>query len=134
MKFKFKVSFLICTDSLAKAIFAHGFVFAKIFDYKIRLCTLCAALRGFNIPKIYFTSIMFTKVVSAPSQVYSKPCHIARSFYEIGWTTTIEIRLYRKGTFILADIHGMDHFCMKLAPPPYNKPMSCVSKIWFGNV
>jgi hypothetical protein len=53
----------------------------------------------------------------------------------------IEIRLYRKGTYILADIHGMDHFCTKLAPPPYNKPRSCVSKIhtpmvmvWFGNV
>jgi hypothetical protein len=48
----------------------------------------------------------------------------------------IEIRLY-----ILADIHGMGHFCTKLAPPPYNKPRSCVSKIhtpmvmvWFGNV
>jgi hypothetical protein len=54
---------------------------------------------------------------------------------------TIEIRLYRKGTYILADIHGMDHFCTKLAPPSYNKPRSCVSKIhtpmvmvWFGNV
>jgi hypothetical protein len=54
---------------------------------------------------------------------------------------TIEIRLYRKGTYILADIHGMDHFCTKLAPPPYNKPRSCASKIytsmgmvWFGNV
>jgi hypothetical protein len=54
---------------------------------------------------------------------------------------TIEIRLYRKGTYILADIHGMDNFCTKLAPPPYNKPRSCVSKIhtpmvmvWFGNV
>jgi hypothetical protein len=35
---------------------------------------------------------------------------------------TIEIRLYGKGTYILADIHGMDHFCTKLAPPPYNKP------------
>jgi hypothetical protein len=53
----------------------------------------------------------------------------------------IEIRLYRKGTYILADIHGMEHFCTKLAPPPYNKPRSCVSKIhtpmvmvWFGNV
>jgi hypothetical protein len=30
----------------------------------------------------------------------------------------IEIRLYRKGTCILADIHGMDHFCTKIAPPP----------------
>jgi hypothetical protein len=39
----------------------------------------------------------------------------------------IEIRLYRKGIYILADIHGMDHFCTKLAPPPYNKPRSCVS-------
>jgi hypothetical protein len=55
--------------------------------------------------------------------------------------TSIEIRLYRKGTYILADIHGMDHFCTKPAPPPYNKPRSCVSKIhtpmvmvWFGNV
>jgi hypothetical protein len=54
---------------------------------------------------------------------------------------TIEIRLYRKGTYILADIHGMGHFCTKLAPPPYKKPKSCVSKIhtpmmmvWFGNV
>jgi hypothetical protein len=53
----------------------------------------------------------------------------------------IEIRLYRKGTYILADIHGMDHFCTKLAPPPYNKLESYVSKIhtpmvmvWFGNV
>jgi hypothetical protein len=53
----------------------------------------------------------------------------------------IEIRLYRKGTYILADIHGMDHLYTKLAPPPYNKPRSCVSKIhtpmvmvWFGNV
>jgi hypothetical protein len=53
----------------------------------------------------------------------------------------IEIRLYRKGTYILADIHGMGQFCTKLAPPPYNKPRSCVSKIhtpmgmvWFGNV
>jgi hypothetical protein len=53
----------------------------------------------------------------------------------------IDIRLYRKGTYILADIHGMDHFCTKLAPPPYNRPRSCVSKIhtpmvmvWFGNV
>jgi hypothetical protein len=42
---------------------------------------------------------------------------------------------------ILADIHGMDHLCTKLAPRPYNKPRSCVSKIhtpkvmvWFGNV
>jgi hypothetical protein len=57
----------------------------------------------------------------------------------LGWS--IEIRLYRKGTYILADIHGMDHFCTKLALPPYNKPRSCVSKIhtpmvmvWFGNV
>jgi hypothetical protein len=47
----------------------------------------------------------------------------------------------RKGAYILGDIHGMDHFCTKLAPPPYNKPRSCVSKIytpmvmvWFGNV
>jgi hypothetical protein len=54
---------------------------------------------------------------------------------------TIEIRLYRKGAFILADIHGMDHFCTKLAPPPYNKPRCCVSRIhtpmvmvWLGNV
>jgi hypothetical protein len=51
---------------------------------------------------------------------------------------TIEIRLYRKGAYILADIHGMDHFCTKLAPPPYNKPRSCVSiymvMVWFGNV
>jgi hypothetical protein len=39
----------------------------------------------------------------------------------------IEIRLYRKGTYILADIHGMDHFCTTLAPQPYNKPRSCVS-------
>jgi hypothetical protein len=53
---------------------------------------------------------------------------------------TIELRLYRNGTYILADIHGMDHFCTKLAPPPYNKSRSCVSKIhtpmgmvWFGN-
>jgi hypothetical protein len=57
------------------------------------------------------------------------------------WGWGIEIRLYRKGTYTLADIHGMDHFCTKLAPPPYNKPRSCVSKIytpmgmvWFGNV
>jgi hypothetical protein len=35
----------------------------------------------------------------------------------------------RKGTYILADIHGMNHFCPKLAPQPYNKPESCVSKI-----
>jgi hypothetical protein len=48
---------------------------------------------------------------------------------------------YRKGTYILADIHGMEHFCTKLAPPPYNKPRCCVSKlhtpmvmVWFGNV
>jgi hypothetical protein len=54
---------------------------------------------------------------------------------------TIEIRLYRKGTYILADIHGTDHFCTKLATLPYNKPRSCVSKIhtpmvmvWFGTV
>jgi hypothetical protein len=47
----------------------------------------------------------------------------------------------RKGAYIFGDIHGMDHFCTKLAPPPYNKPRSCVSKIykpmvmvWFGNV
>jgi hypothetical protein len=47
----------------------------------------------------------------------------------------------RKGAYILGDIHDMDHFCTKLAPPPYNKPRSCVSKIytpmvmvWFGNV
>jgi hypothetical protein len=53
----------------------------------------------------------------------------------------IEIRLYRKGTYILGDIHGMDHLRTKLAPPPYNKPRSCVSKrhtpmvmVWFGNV
>jgi hypothetical protein len=41
----------------------------------------------------------------------------------------IEIRVYRKGTYILADIHGMNHFGTKLAPRPYNKPRSCVSKI-----
>jgi hypothetical protein len=35
----------------------------------------------------------------------------------------------RKGTYILADIHGMDHFRLKLAPQPYNKLESCVSKI-----
>jgi hypothetical protein len=53
-----------------------------------------------------------------------------------GRVAVIEIRLYRKGACILADIHGMDHFCTKLAPP-----RSCVSKIhtpmvmvWFGNV
>jgi hypothetical protein len=47
----------------------------------------------------------------------------------------------RKGTYILADIHGTDHFRTKLAPQPYNKLESCVSKIhtpmvvvWFGNV
>jgi hypothetical protein len=47
----------------------------------------------------------------------------------------------RRWVYILADIHGMDHFCTKLAPRPYNKPRSCVSKIhtpmvmvWFGNV
>jgi hypothetical protein len=28
---------------------------------------------------------------------------------------TIETRLYRKGTYILADIHGMDHFCTNSA-------------------
>jgi hypothetical protein len=27
---------------------------------------------------------------------------------------SIEIRLYRKGAYILADIHGMGHFCTKL--------------------
>jgi hypothetical protein len=27
----------------------------------------------------------------------------------------------RKGAYILADIHGMDHFCPKLAPQPFNK-------------
>jgi hypothetical protein len=41
----------------------------------------------------------------------------------------IEIRLNIKGTCILADVHGMDHFCTKLAPQLYNKPRSCVSKI-----
>jgi hypothetical protein len=53
----------------------------------------------------------------------------------------IEIRLHRKGTYILADIHGMDHFRPKLAPQPYNKLESCVSKIhtpmvmvWFGDL
>jgi hypothetical protein len=35
----------------------------------------------------------------------------------------------RRWAYILADIHGMDHFCTKLAPRPYNKPRSCVSKI-----
>jgi hypothetical protein len=47
----------------------------------------------------------------------------------------------RKGIYILAHIHGMDHFCPKLAPQPYNKLESCVSKlhtpmvmVWFGNV
>jgi hypothetical protein len=47
----------------------------------------------------------------------------------------------RRWAYILADIHGMEHFCAKLAPRPYNKPRSCVSKIdtpmvmvWFGNV
>jgi hypothetical protein len=47
----------------------------------------------------------------------------------------------RRWAYILADIHGMDHFCTKLAPRPYNKPRICVSKIhtpmvmvWFGNV
>jgi hypothetical protein len=35
----------------------------------------------------------------------------------------------RKGTYILADIHGTDHFCPKLAQRPYNKLESCVSKI-----
>jgi hypothetical protein len=47
----------------------------------------------------------------------------------------------RKGTYILADIHGTDHFRTKLALQPYNKFESCVSKIhtpmvmvWFGNV
>jgi hypothetical protein len=46
----------------------------------------------------------------------------------------------RKGAYILADIHGMDHFRRKLAPQPY-KLESCVSKIhtpmvmeWFGIV
>jgi hypothetical protein len=59
----------------------------------------------------------------------------------IGLAYTIEIRLYTKGTYILADIHGMDHFRTKLAPQPYNNLESCVSKIhkpmvmvWFGNV
>jgi hypothetical protein len=47
----------------------------------------------------------------------------------------------RRWAYILADIHSMEHFCTKLAPRPYNKPRSCVSKIhtpmvmiWFGNV
>jgi hypothetical protein len=42
---------------------------------------------------------------------------------------------------MLADIQGMDHFCPKLAPQPYNKLENCVSIIntpiviaWFGNV
>jgi hypothetical protein len=28
------------------------------------------------------------------------------------------LSMNRKGTYILADIHGMDHFCPKLAPQP----------------
>jgi hypothetical protein len=56
--------------------------------------------------------------------------------------TAIEIRVFnRKGNYILADIHGMDHFCPKLAPQPYSKLESCVSKIhtpmvmvWFDNL
>jgi hypothetical protein len=46
-------------------------------------------------------------------------------------TLPIEIRqLIEKGPiYILADIHGRDHFCTKLAPQPYNKLESCVSKI-----
>jgi hypothetical protein len=28
------------------------------------------------------------------------------------------LSINRKGTYILADIHGMDHFCPKLAPQP----------------
>jgi hypothetical protein len=49
------------------------------------------------------------------------------------------LNINRKWTYLLADIHGMEHFCTKLAPPPYNKPRSCVSKIhtpmvWYGLV
>jgi hypothetical protein len=64
--------------------------------------------------------------------------------FHSSWTPSHYHRNYsinRKGAYILGDIHGMDHFCTKLAPPPYNKPRSCVSKIhtpmvmvWFGNV
>jgi hypothetical protein len=67
-------------------------------------------------------------------------CFIMFLNYTCNLPATIEIRLYRKGTYILKDIHGMDHFCTKLAPPPYNKPRSCVSKIyihlwgWYGRI
>jgi hypothetical protein len=65
------------------------------------------------------------------------------------WTVLYYIPIPKKSDYIekgpigiLADIHDMDYFCTKLAPPPYNKPRrSCVSKIntpmvmvWFGNV
>jgi hypothetical protein len=73
-------------------------------------------------------------------KIRSQILHV-RTKYHSDWHKPIEIRLYRKGTYILAYIHGMDHFCTKLVPPPYNKPRSCVSKIhtpmvmvWFGNV
>jgi hypothetical protein len=52
-----------------------------------------------------------------------------------------QVRIFIESDYIVADIHGMDHFRTKLAPQPYNKLESCVSKIhtpmvmvWFGNV
>jgi hypothetical protein len=55
----------------------------------------------------------------------------------------IEIRLYRKGTYIYISRHPWHGPFLHetIAPPPYNKPRSCVTKIhtpmvmvWFGNV
>jgi hypothetical protein len=65
----------------------------------------------------------------------------ARNAVPINSFTHRNQTINRKGTYILADIHGMDHFRPKLAPQPYNKLQSFVSKIhtpmvmvWFGYV
>jgi hypothetical protein len=92
---------------------------------------------------IYIMVVKFWNTICTPPPQLSHHRRAALSSNSNGTRSvySIEIRLNRKETYILADIHGMDHFYTKLAPPPYNKPRRCVSKIhtpmvmvWFGNV
>jgi hypothetical protein len=73
--------------------------------------------------------------------VYQTPIAVNLAFLPTRMARHRNQSINRKRAYILAGIHGMDHFCPKLASQPYNKLESCVSKIhtpmvmvWFGNV
>jgi hypothetical protein len=128
-----KTNFSLKIKIFCIAFFAyrdHDCVFSNSFFYcRMGIIFVCYVIKKTS-----------AKLLQQSVQSWHLKGIVSRKFAMLKSVECIEARLYRKWIFILADIHGMDHFCTKLAPPPYNKPRSCASKIyihlwwWYGLV